>query len=178
MVMRGLIFRFNGQRQGFNGAHVKRSHLRYMVLFVLQLAQIQAVRAINYKHGRQCQQRGLPANFLREPSKHGGQSAAGQIIWQRPEITISPDLLQLLVFREGNDGCYRKRIEKKINSGREHEQERRIWMQPRGPWSAISKVRRRNRNSRAGDIEEYLFNTWPPPPCEQTLRQDCRTSKN
>ena len=80
MVMRGLVFSFNGQRQRFNGAHVQRRHLGYVIFLILQLAQIETIRAIDHEHRGQGQQRGLPAYFLREPSKHRGQRAAGKII--------------------------------------------------------------------------------------------------
>ena len=138
MIVRGLVLGFNGQSQRFNGAHVQRRHLRHMVLFIFQFAQVEPVRAIDNEHRRQRQQCGLPARAPVDPSEERGHRPARQVIWQRPEIAVRPDLLQVLVLGERDDGRHRQGIEQEIDGGGEHQQQRGVGVQR----SVISEVSR------------------------------------
>src|ERR1700704_3653105 len=124
-----------------------------MVLLILKFAQIQAIRPVNDEHGWQCQQYRLPAHSLRQPAEERSNCSTSKVIRQGPEIAVSPDFLQLLVFRECNDRCNRKGIEQEVDSRGKHQQESGVWMQPRMQWSVINEVSRGNSNGCAGDVE-------------------------
>src|SRR5262249_38426208 len=110
MIMRGLVFGFNGQGQSLNGTHVQRSHFSHVVLLIFQLAEIKTIRTVDHEHRGQGQQGRLPSYALVDPSEERSDGAASQIIWQRPEIAISPDFLQPLVLGKRDDGGDRQRI--------------------------------------------------------------------
>ncbi len=60
VVVRRVVLRLDGQRQGFDGAHVEIRHLLNVTLFILQLGKIEAIRAVNEIYRGQHEQRGLP----------------------------------------------------------------------------------------------------------------------
>ena len=47
VIVGGVVFGLNSERQGFDGAHVEIRHLLHVTFFVLQLGEIQAIGAVN-----------------------------------------------------------------------------------------------------------------------------------
>jgi len=53
MIVSGMIFGFDCQREGFDSSQVKIGYLLSMPRFILELAEIKPIRAIHEIDGRQ-----------------------------------------------------------------------------------------------------------------------------
>ena len=102
VIVSGLVFGFNGQRQGLNGSQMQVRNLFHMPLLVLQLGQIQAVGTVDKVNGGDEQQRSLPVKRMIKPADHTRDTGSKQVIRERPEIAIHQNLTKRFPFAERN----------------------------------------------------------------------------
>ena len=107
MIVRGMVFGFNSQGQRLDGPQVESGHFFHVALFVFQLAQVEPVRTIDHKHGRQRQQGSLPVHFLVHPAHHSGDGSTYKVIRKRPEIAFAPHREERDFLGERNRHCHR-----------------------------------------------------------------------
>src|SRR5579863_5668868 len=103
MVVSSLIFRFNRQGQGFDGSQMQVCDLFNVPFLILQLAEIQAVGAINHIDSGDEQQRCFPIKFAVKPSNDARDAGAHQVVGERPEVAVDQNLPERFVFADGND---------------------------------------------------------------------------
>ena len=124
VLVRGVIFGFDGQREGFNRAQMQVGHFLDVAFFVFELAQIEAIGAVDQINRRHQQQRGFPVKSLVEPADGAGNSGSDQVVRERPEIAVHQNAHQRTPLGHRNDHRDRARVGDEIDGGRDAEQYR------------------------------------------------------
>ena len=129
--VRGLVLGLDGQRQGLDGAHVQRRDLFHVplfdfhpVLFSLQPAQVQAVGAIHPVDQGQNQQGRFPSRRAVHDADQSNRGGADQVIGERPEVALRPDLAARFALSQSNYDGDRQRVGEEKDQGRHHQQDR------------------------------------------------------
>src|SRR4029077_15015353 len=123
VVVRSLIFGFDGQCQRFNRAQVEIGHLFHVALFVFELAEIETIRTENEVNGREKKQRSLPVESAVKPGDDSGNSGADQVVGKGPEVAIHQNLPQRPPLGQRNYGSNNARIGEKIDRCSRSQQE-------------------------------------------------------
>src|SRR5438270_13860368 len=90
MIVGGVIFSFNGQRQRFNSSKVQRRSLLGMLLGVLKPAQMHAVGAVDQTCDRNDQHPSLPSQMAFGDFEQTRGSGARKVIRQAHQIATRP----------------------------------------------------------------------------------------
>src|SRR5213594_3282863 len=110
VIVRTVVFCFNGERQGFDGSKVEGRHLVDVPLFTLQAVEVQAIRTINPVNNRKEKQGRLPADDAIQAADGTRDCGPYEIVREGPKVTFLPSVLDPLSFGEGNYGCHWNRI--------------------------------------------------------------------
>ncbi len=154
MIVRGMVFGLNRQRQGLNRPQLQSCHGFHVPLFIFQFAQVHPVGAIDHEHGRESQQGRLPVDPVVHPAHHARDGCSHQVIGKRPEIAIRPDLSQPLGLGKGNDRGHRKRVQDEVSAGGKHQQQRRALLHIHMQWAVVNEVCRPDRGGRVANIKQ------------------------
>jgi len=110
MIVGGMVLGFDGQCQCFNGAQVQSSHFFDVLLFVVQPAEISAVRAVNKVNDRNQNQGSVPVSLPAQHRQNPGDRSAAQIIRKAPKVAVVPDFRDRLSLGHRNCCGHRHRV--------------------------------------------------------------------
>src|SRR5579863_3906060 len=140
MVMGGLIFRFNREGQCFNGSQVQVCDLFDVPFLILQLAEIQAVGAVNDVEGRNEQERCFPIKFAVKPSDHACYAGAHQVVGEGPKVAVDQNQPERFVFADGNDDGDASGINDEVCDGRQTQDQRTAHDEVIGQRAVIDEI--------------------------------------
>src|SRR5216684_5275020 len=95
-----------------------------MRFLTLQAAQVQAIESKDDVHQRKPEDCDAPSEALIRKVQDFSDAGPDNIVRERPEIALLPDLGKGLVLHQRDDRRYWKRISSKIGAGRRREQQR------------------------------------------------------
>ena len=116
-----IILGFNRQRQGFDGPQVETRHLFGVILFIIEPAQVNAIRAVNQVHQRHNQHGGLPPDIAAGKARQTRHGGAQQIVRERPQVAFFPHFEERLALTHGNDYSDRNVVDHEEGAGGEHQ---------------------------------------------------------
>src|SRR5208337_3852753 len=126
VIVSRLVLGFNGQRQGLDRTKMQVCHLLHVPFFILQFAQVEAVRTVDNVNGGNEQQRSLPIEAVVNPGNRARNAGPYQVIREGPEITIHQDLLQRLAFAERNHDRNATGIHDEVDRRRKAQKKRAV----------------------------------------------------
>ena len=117
MVVRGVILGFNRESKRFDGSEVQRCHLFGVFLIVFHSAEKKVIGTVDQINDGNGQQRPSPTQVAIDRAGRTRHSRAQQIVGERPEVALPPDLPQRFSFRKSDSRRHRKRVHDKKDRG-------------------------------------------------------------
>src|SRR5690349_23240719 len=101
MVVRGVILRFDGEGKRLNGAQMKRGNFFSVFFLRRKTGQVSLIRAVNPVNDGKRYETELPANLVVDGAHATGDQRPEQIIGERPQITLFPNVDRIPALGHG-----------------------------------------------------------------------------